>query len=500
MLLQKSRGPKKLPPKPTSEQPEKSKDDDLNDLIDIRISYNGRYDEQTKNKEKGRWVKPGETIKVDKFEINRGFFYVGGQLKSLDGYATESSLLDPTLEINLDSPDHAGELMDYWPSYSHLRPESRAAYVEWLASDRSDPETCIGYVFLYFYGIERRLLVDDKNGTVPDDERKSLIQELERLKNIYGGNRSFNSYVTNLLSHIWVINHQNDDEKPSNDLLVAKRNFTSVFKFLLATAVNNGKPIDAELALAWVRSHPEFNLRTPARRCKDEFDTLFKLRYTNKFGDGLKINPNKTKLRLDYYSASSSLRGYQSVQLDLPDTSRLKAPVKKLMDLAESCTSELEPFSRFIGRPGNSRDSLTAISLLPKDLTVSHPQLESLKIWMNGQIDLSGGLASVESMLEQLGDDSFLKINTKEAEMLANISEKAGFGIAPDIRFHQAKPDINGKLVIFPGGHGDGFSPSREFRKVGIILRLGALVAGIDGHIDEAETALLRNVITPYYS
>ena len=38
------------------------------------------------------------------------------------------------------------------------------------------------------------------------------------------------------------------------------------------------------------------------------------------------------------------------------------------MDLAESCTKELEPLSRFIGRPGNLRDSLGAFYLLPNDL------------------------------------------------------------------------------------------------------------------------------------
>lgn len=472
---------------------EENQDDDL---INIRIVHNGEhYAEQTKNKEEGRWVKPGEMIEVDKFKISRGFFYVGGQLKSLNGYDTESSLVDPTLRINVEFPDYSGELMNYWPSYSHISPESRAAYVEWLASNRNNPETDIGYVFLYFYGIERRLLVDDKDGAVSGDERRSLIQELERLKNIYSDNRSFNGYVTSLLSHVWVINHQNDHRKPSCDLLVAKRNFTSAFKFLLGTAVKNGKAIDAELALAWVRSHPEFSLRTPARRCKNEFSTLFKLRYRGKFGDGLEIAPNKTKLRLDYYPASSSLRGYQSIKLDLPDPSRLKAPVKKLMDLAESCTNELEPFSRFIGRSGNSRDSFIAISLLPKDLAVSHSQFERLKTWMNDRISSSDGLISVESILGQLEDCSFLRINKKEAELLADITEKTGFGIAPDIRFHQAKPDINGKAVIFPGGHGNDFFPSPEFRKVGTILRLGSLVAKIDDHVDRTEADYLMNVI-----
>ena len=479
----------------------RNKKNDESDLASFRIEITpGRFNQpKTRNKQPGRWVSPGETVRIERFEITRGFFYFGGRLNSLNGYGTESSLVDPTLKINANSPDYAGEQMDYWPSYEHLSPGSRAAYVEWLASNRSDPETYIGYVFLYFYGIESRLLVDDKNGAIPPDERKALMLELERLKSIYGHNRSFNGYVTGFLSHLWVVNHQNDKEQPSHDLLVAKRNFTSVFKFLLANAVQNGEPVNEELAFAWVKSHPDYSLRTPARRCENEFNLLFKLRYKSRFGDGLKIKPNKTRLRLDYYTASASLRGdNQSVELDLPDVSLLKTPVKKLMDLAESCTKELEPLSRFIGRPGNSRDSLRAFCLLPNDLTglAPDPRLERIKTWMNSRISVYDRLVSVESIFEHLGEKPPLKINKKEAEMLSDVVEKAGFGIAPDIRFHQAKPDIDGKIMLFAGGHGEGFSPSSEFRKVGTILRLGSLVAGIDNHIADSEIELLENLIT----
>ena len=192
------------------------------------------------------------------------------------------------------------------------------------------------------------------------------------------------------------------------------------------------------MALAWVKSHPDYGLRTPARRCENEFNLLFKLRYKSRFGDGLKIKPNKTRLRLDYHTASASLRGdSQSVELDLPDVSLLKTPVKKLMDLAESCTRELEPLSRFIGRPGNSRDSLGAFCLLPNDLTglAPDPRLERIKAWMNSRISAYDRLISVESIFEHLGEKPPLKINKKEAEMLSDVAEKAGFGIAPDIRF-----------------------------------------------------------------
>ncbi len=470
-------------------------------LVEFRISRTQEFTErrETSNRQPGRWIQPSEKVTINKFEIRRGFFYFGGHLKGLDQYYFDNdpSLIDSTLTIDSRSPDYAGDQMDYYPSYSRITPQSRSAYLEWLASDRTDPETYIGYVFLYFYGIERRLLIDETKGQVSDDERKALIQELKRLKNIYGDNRSFNSYVTALLSHIWILNNRTLDEKPDHSLLVAKRGFTAAFKFLLAQTVQAGKPINAELALAWVKSHPEFTLRTPARRCQAEFDELFKFRYRSKFGDGLEITPNKTRLQLDYQPASASLRGYQSLKLDLPDVSRLRGPVSKLFTLAESCTGELDQFSRYVGRPGNSHDSLSAISLLPNDLipSVSYPRLDNFRAWVKIKVPDSSGLVSVESILQQFGEDAPLKINKKEAAMLSNIAEKAGFGIAPDVRFHHAKPDIEGNVVLFSRGHGEGFNPSAEFRRVGTVLRLGALVATTDGHISDSEVSALKRVI-----
>ena len=311
----------------TADKSDHSNESDPN-LADFRItiSTSSSYSREptSKNKEPGEWVQPGQTVKIGKYEVQGGNFYCGGRLTGLDGYTTESSLIDPTLKINSKSPDYSGENMGYWPRYSHISPRSRAAYIEWLASDRNDPDCYIGYVFLYFYGIERRLLVDGDD--IPTSERITLVDELHRLKGIYGTNRSFNGYVTNLLAHSWVL--YSSEEQPDISLLSANRDFTSVFKLLLGQAVAAGNPISSQLALAWVRSHPEFSLRTPARRCEREFDQLFKLRYQETFGDGLMIKSNKTKLQLEYHPASSSLYGYQSVKLDLPDASRLKVPVK----------------------------------------------------------------------------------------------------------------------------------------------------------------------------
>ena len=465
------------------------------DLTEFRLSETFNDIPKQPNKERktfAKWIKPGEAISINSYDILKGNIYVGGKLKGLKSYETEPSLIDPTLSVSSDSIVYDGEQIGYWPSYSHIGPPSRANYLKWLAGDRDDPETNIGFVFIYFYGIERRLLIDKD---VSSEERASLVKELFRLKEIYGSNRSFDGYVTGLLSHIWVL-YYNDKETP-DWLLLGSRDFTSIFRFTLANIVKEGLHVPASLALIWVKSHPENSLKTPARRCESEFNELFKIRYKKRFGEGLIIPPNKTKLNLYYRSANSSLRGYQDIKLDLPDASRLNAPIKKLFEIAENCTDELNIYSRFVGRPENTKNSLAAISLLPKTLLniIKPKQLERFKSSIHEKLNDETCLISVKSMLDLFGEEAPFKINKKEAEMFANLAEKAGLGIVPDPSFHHAKPDINGNVVFFLGGHGSTFSPSSAFYQVRAILRLGAMVAKIDDDVSTSEVVFLSNLI-----
>ena len=89
--------------------------------------------------------------------------------------------------------------MHYWPCYSMIDPASRAAYLHWLASGRKDPAAAVGYVFLFFYGIERRVLVDAQTSEQARSEIDGLLAEVERLLGIYGG-KSFVPRLCELLS------------------------------------------------------------------------------------------------------------------------------------------------------------------------------------------------------------------------------------------------------------------------------------------------------------
>ena len=101
-----------------------------------------------------RWYAPDEAVEVAGRKIAGGMIYVGTSLPCAHG-TNDSCLIDPTKPASRTG-DFTASQMGYWPSYSNLSKEARGSYLDWLADGRRHPEADIGYVFLFFYGLERR--------------------------------------------------------------------------------------------------------------------------------------------------------------------------------------------------------------------------------------------------------------------------------------------------------------------------------------------------------
>lgn len=264
-----------------------------------------------------RWVKPGESITIQNVVINHGYFYFGGRLKTHSsgeyGYLynddSDASLVNDAFPIEPGSRHYYDESLGYWPSFATLSPRCRGAYLDWLASDRSDASCPVGYVFIYFYGLERRVLADGTQEAISDDEFKALFEEISRLRTVFQASGSFRHYATQLLEMMIVLRPKLLSIYTENEYFSSRSSL--LFRLNLATVVDKGQPICAALALAWIYYFPDYTLRTPARRCHAEFSALFKQRYTQKYGDGIVVKPNKTRLYLSYTPASGTLRELQ---------------------------------------------------------------------------------------------------------------------------------------------------------------------------------------------
>lgn len=145
------------------------------------------------------WVPPGRAVTVHGYTIARGMVYVGaGLYRDRVAWKPEDCLIDPTLDVSADDPDAAGRTVPFWPAYGKLNPSARAAYLAFVAGGAGDPEAHPGYVMLYFYGLRRRLTKD----RLPAGEADVLVEEVRRLRALYGHHAFFDEAATKLLGAV----------------------------------------------------------------------------------------------------------------------------------------------------------------------------------------------------------------------------------------------------------------------------------------------------------
>jgi len=439
-----------------------------------------------------QWLRPGVAFRLGDLSIPGGMVYVGTTLR-VTGGADDPALINPSLPVAREG-DCTTSDMGYWPSYSHISRTARRSYLEWLVGGRQDPEADVGYVFLFFYGLERRVLVDAPSDEAAQLELPAIKEELLRLVSIYGENHSFASYAGELLNWLEVSNYPADIYSRPMPKLPRSFELPIYLRLALGKAAVDGVPVPAHLALAWARLDPATYLRTAAERCAGEFDQLFQQKYLESTKGGIVLPRNRTKLRFVYRAASAALRDIE-VKMnfgDIPDVSVLVAPIQKIRALAEETTQAIDPYSRFLGRNPNSRGALEGVLTLPATLWPQRTQaaLAELKQRMG-----EGMLAlSFQELLAKLDAQSTL---TKEKNLaLARALEAMNIGIEPDVLAGAKLPKPDEKVVLFAVPPGETLARSTPaYQAAALTLQLASVVATADGEFSAKEMAHLRQQI-----
>ena len=87
------------------------------------------------------------------------------------------------------SDDYNVDLLPYWPHYIEMSSGQRCKYLTWLRNVEQPID--MGYVFIYYYGLERHLLLGDFD---------RAFDEIIKLRNAHS-NKSFLTYSENALVH-----------------------------------------------------------------------------------------------------------------------------------------------------------------------------------------------------------------------------------------------------------------------------------------------------------
>ena len=405
-------------------------------LTDLVVGNTTRNSDEVESE--SCWVPPGKPVTVAGYVISDGMVYVGESLYANSGWGMDAALISPSLPVDQENVDRLGQSMSYWPSYSKIGPGNRAAYLEWLAEGRCNPDIYIGYVFLFFYGIERRLLYDAENDPMAKGEIPVLLKEVGRLIDIYGAkSASFENYARGFIDAMNLSVDRNEYVPTASHLDHEGLDYPLHFKLAVGKIVNSGAPLPAALALDWVRFNPERQFRTSALRCADEFGRLFEHQYLKTFPGGLTVKTTPTRLSGRYKPASPTLSAVPLALPDLPDVTRLKTPIKQLVQLVDPVQDALVQYSRIIGQ-GIDRNSIPAIATLPLEIQESE---------LTGDAKVVVDLVEASLTTSQIGvikaqdlgacypSKTLGKLTKTEATLLVEFLAKRGIGVEPDIRF-----------------------------------------------------------------
>jgi len=135
----------------------------------------------------------------------------------------------------------------------------------------------IGYAFLYFYGLERRALIDNKDVF-------QVIIEVKRLLEEYNFSSSFNSYLHNFLafaiaSQLYVIKEE--------ELKGFFGNFEGLteeeLNVVLAWYAHYQKPITWDIAFQICKNLSNIPYTIALKRIENELRNLFEIRFKLNF-------------------------------------------------------------------------------------------------------------------------------------------------------------------------------------------------------------------------
>lgn len=470
---------------------------DLNNGVELRITTTWGMQA---NAQAGKWVMSDVPLDFKGVVIPKPMFYMSKIAK--DAYP-DPALINPSLPVAKEVKGYVKDL-GYWPSYSDMTPGQRRLFIEWLATGRKDPTIDIGYVFVFYYGLERRLLIDQQN----IDE---ITNELRRLRRIYD-NGSFLNYSSNLLT---FNNAKNLDKIAEDDLFEefppdygVSRYSEETLNTALSWHLVKNKPLSWRWALIAADNDPRSPTSVVTKRVKDQFEQLFKQRYQEKFGDGLMLRSAKRQKTLSYNPSSGSLatmsrsEGNTKKYFDftLPNVLGITSQFKPLIEIWTQCINDLKAFSRQQAKvSGDEQLSAEAWEKLPPELQAQNDHPESGK-WSevidkfmdNGTVAWLpvNELAALKEI--PVRDKLTIGQSTKIADTAACLE----YAIEPDARLVRRGYSWGDKLAVYhdpmPNEHLDAKS---AFSAASVMLHLAISVAAADGNVDPKELKTITNFL-----
>jgi len=371
-----------------------------------------------------------------------------------------------------------------------------------LASDRSALPPSEGYLFLYFYGIERRLLVDEV-------DRAWALQEVVRLRKLdqhrvgTRDGRSFRQYSTGLLWYEIARTPRLFDQKAIDKAVSLTEHWThELLNAPLSWLATHERPLPPMMARQIAANDPTSQRSVVIKRLPSEFEELFDTRYREMFGgEGMVLRVSKRDAWHTYRPASG---GLTEMRCQVPNPLAISSQFQKLPEIWNSCIADLRKLSRVVSTSTHDGElTAEAWEAMPPELRaeVDHPLTErvaGLLAESPARADSDNQDAATLHMLhagrfaELLGIERRPILTATQSQKLAATVEFTGYGVVPDARISPIRYGWDDLIAAVPGLDNGDVEPSR-YNAAACVLRLGLAIAQADGEADEVELRMLAD-------
>jgi uncharacterized tellurite resistance protein B-like protein len=454
----------------------------------ITVSYGGGLPDGPSAKTV--WLGQGEQLDVAGCTITNPLTYTAHP-RDKGNRCTDPSQIAPWLKVRKGTD--SGEL-PYWPWYERLRAGQRLEYIKWLASDRKRLPSEDGYLFLYYYGLERRLFYDKVD--IP-----LVVKEVYRLRRMHaehagnGRSWSFQHYSSSLL---WFVIAQNPQSFGERDIRTIAGSMKSWREDSLLAAlswcVSHNRPCPAWLAQIVAAEMPNTSQSVVLKRVPEEFAKLFAKRYTEAAGDGIRLRVSKRIGKCVYQPASNAL---DSQVCEIPNVLGIRSQFKPLVDVWNSCVEDLRKLSRVTR--GIEDESLTvdAWEALPMELRagIEHPLTGAFTdVIASLSSDVNPGLVPAQGLARLLGIEDRDRYTSAQSRRIAETAQHIGYAVEPDARMMGRSYKAHDPLSVFVWLY-DAHPQPKRYAAAATLMSYGMAVASADGHIADEETHLLSEEI-----
>ena len=395
--------------------------------ITIRMSGSYDDDEDYDDAKNSKWYGNGEDIKIHEFKISNPLIYISNSGKKSSACHVVPTKLKISKKESYDS-------IGYWPSYSDLNAGQRKIFLAWLAGGKSDTTIDIGYVFIYFYGLEYRILKDCKDLEI-------IANEVIRLRELYSTNNSFRSYSEGLLAYI-ISKLSNKDS--ARKLLKVIEPTLDKYSYIYRSGINlllkESKKLTEDEVISCISSFENVARSSIPRKVGKYFDQYFRIIAKTEIEEAISvIEPKEYNER--YYSASSYLRDEHTYK-----GLRIIVDRKIQNKLGKKWTQAIDafrPYSRKLAK----NQAHEIFHLLPQELrrNLDHPLKDKLKDIESTLLDKTVSLSEIVSTLGMNVSD---KLKQKDCREIVDTLLSNNLIIEPNIAYFKKSYKLEEKVIL----------------------------------------------------